>query len=266
MASNGDERDLIARAQRGDAAAMETLLARHELRVYRFGLRMCGSEDAAREVLQQTLITAFQSLRAFRAEAQLSTLLFQIARSVCGKLHRQGAGRAAPLDSDEAQAVADGHDSPEGVTAARELGEVLQVAISALALPQREALVLRDVEGLTAEEAAAVLGIEVANLKSRLHRARAELRRHLSVLLEPVPVGAECGALSGELSAFVTEDIDRATCEKIEAHLAGCPQCAAACESLKRSVSLCRSIPGNEVPGPIRAAVRKALRAAVWGA
>jgi RNA polymerase sigma-70 factor (ECF subfamily) len=138
--------------------------------------------------------------------------------------------------------------------------------MSALPAAYREAVILRDVEGLSAEEAAAVAGVEVAALKSRLHRGRVELRNHLGALLGDEACGpAPCPELAQELSAYVTADIDQAACAQVEAHLARCPRCAGACEALQRTVSLCRRIPGDEVPPPVRSAVRRALRS-VMGA
>ncbi|MDQ3262792.1 MAG: sigma-70 family RNA polymerase sigma factor [Myxococcota bacterium] len=260
------EQSLIDLARRGDAKAMDALLTQHEKSIYRFGLRMCGSEDAAKDVLQQTLLTAFKTLRDFRGDAQLSTWLYQIARSFCGKTRRKKVDEPDgldSLDSHEAQQVASSTANPEDLAQARQIGEVLELAIMALPPNHREALILRDVEGLTAEEAATVQGIPVANLKTRLHRARAELRQNLSALLEPGGTSIECKALSAELADFAAEDIEKATCAQIEAHLARCKNCEAACESLKRTVSLCKRIPGDEVPAPIRAAVRQALEASL---
>ena len=97
-----------------------------------------------------------------------------------------GAGEPAaldPLDGEPARAVAAEDAAPDTAAHARELGEVLQAAIGSLPAESREVIVLRDVEGLSAEEAAQVVGIEVGALKSRLHRARLELRRLLSDLL-----------------------------------------------------------------------------------
>ena len=219
---------------------------------------MCGSEDAAREVLQQTLLAAFRNVKQFRGDAKLSTWLYQIARSFCSKSHRRQPDETVPLQSTEALAVPAAGPTPEEGARARELGLALSAAIQALPTAQREVLILRDVEGLSAKESAAVLGIRVANLKTRLHRARAELRKHLAALLEPA--SSPCEHLPHDLMDFVSEDVDQAACARIEEHLATCPKCSAACDELKRTVSLCRSIPGDEVPAPVRAAVRRALR------
>ena len=85
--------ELLRAAQTGDEAALDELLARHEKQVFRFGLRMCGSEEDARDVLQETLVAAFQGLPNFRGDADISTWLYQIARSFCSKARRRRAGR-----------------------------------------------------------------------------------------------------------------------------------------------------------------------------
>src|SRR3954468_3779451 len=89
--------DLVSAARAGDRAAVDELLARYEPNIYRFGLRMCGDEESAREVLQETMLAAFRHLPGFRGDAALSTWLYQIARSFCIK-ERRGRPPGAPLD------------------------------------------------------------------------------------------------------------------------------------------------------------------------
>ncbi len=181
-----DERDLLAAARAGDPRSIDSLLGRHERQIFRFGLRMCGNEEDAREVLQETLLAAFRGLREFRGQAQLSTWLYQIARSFCQKRHRRGTGepvQTVSLDQAEVRAIPTASADPHAKAQAREIAELLQAAILSLPESHRELLVLRDVEGLSAEEAAEVVGIQVGALKSRLHRARMELRQRLVTLL-----------------------------------------------------------------------------------
>jgi RNA polymerase sigma-70 factor (ECF subfamily) len=260
---SGDERALIDRAVGGDAKAMNELLARYEQRVYRFGLRMCGNEDDAREVLQETLLATFKNLPGFRGDAKLSTWLYQVARSFCVKQRRRHEGEPAQhesTESPEVKAVASEAPAADHRAHARQVGEVIQAAMNTLPGDHREALILRDVEGLSAEEAADVVGIEVGALKSRLHRARVALKQSLGAVLDAGDTELGCPELQQELSAYAASEIDQAACARIEAHLAGCPRCTTACESLKRTVSLCRAIPGGEVPAPVKAAVRQALQ------
>lgn len=247
-------------AQQGDRGAVDTLLAQYEPRIYRFGLRLCASEDAAREVLQETLLSAFRNLASFRGDAQLSTWLFQIARSFCTKQLRRRDGEPVahePLDA--AAAVEASQSRSDEQVHARMVGEVIQAAIASLPTDAREALVLRDVEGLDTREAADVVGVDEAAFKSRLHRARLQLKQKLGAVLDEGAEVVECPDLAHELAAYAGSDIDEAACARIEAHLARCPRCTAACESLKKTVSLCRAIPGGEVPAPVKAAVRRAL-------
>jgi RNA polymerase sigma-70 factor (ECF subfamily) len=256
-----DDRDLLEKAQAGDSSAIDELLARHERRVFRFGLRMCGNEEDARDVLQETLLSAFRNLHDFRGDAQLSTWLYQIARSYCLRSRRRGAGEPATterLDDPEAATIASPEASPDARAQARQIGSMLQAAILSLPESHREVLVLRDVEGLSAEEAARVVGIEVGALKSRLHRARMDVRERLAGILGSGEA-APCPELAEELAAYAAEEIDQATCARIEEHLKSCPRCAGACAALQRTVSLCRQIPGGQVPAPVRAAVRAAL-------
>ncbi|MFY1830422.1 RNA polymerase sigma factor [Myxococcus fulvus] len=173
---------LVSAARRGDREALEALLARYSSPVYRFGLRLCGSEDAARDVLQETLVTAFRGLHAFRGQARLSTWLYQVARSHCSRERRKEArgGARVSLDAPAARRVASPEPALDDVAHARELGAVLREALGTLSASDREVLVLRDVEGLSAEEAARRTGIDVRAHKSRLHRARMRLREKLS--------------------------------------------------------------------------------------
>src|SRR5947209_2885021 len=110
------DKALLQRARSGDTGAVDEILARHERQVFRFWLRMCGNEEDARDVLQETLLAAFQNLHDFRGDAQLSTWLYQIARSYCLKSRRRGAGepeRTEPLDKPEAAAVPSAESQPD---------------------------------------------------------------------------------------------------------------------------------------------------------
>jgi RNA polymerase sigma-70 factor (ECF subfamily) len=217
---------------------------------------MCGDEESAREVLQETMLAAFRNLPGFRGQASLSTWLYQIARSFCIK-ERRGERPMSTIGTD----LPDQAPPPDLQVQAGEIGQALAAAIRELPAEQREVLVLRDVEGLSAQEAADVIGIEVGALKSRLHRARMALRQILAGVVAATP--EPCPELAQELTAYAASEIDQATCVKIEQHLARCPHCTGACDALKRTVSMCKSIPGGAIPAPIRAAVRGAILDAI---
>ncbi len=256
--------DLVTKAQAGDAKALEKILTDAEKPIYRFGLRMCGNEDAAREVLQETMMAAFRALPGFRGESTLSTWLFQLARNACLRQRRKHVGEPEalqPLDTPEVAQQPSPAPGADERAHAKQMGGLLSAAVGALSAEHREVILLRDVEGLSAEEAASVLGIEVGALKSRLHRARMSLRDRLASVLDASP-GAACPELAQELSQYAAQELDKAACEVIEKHLSSCPRCAAECEQLKRTVSLCRAIPGDDVPAPVKAAIRRSLQLA----
>jgi RNA polymerase sigma-70 factor (ECF subfamily) len=262
-ASVVSEATLLERARSGDSRAVEQLLERHERQVYRFSLRMCGHEAEAQDVLQETLLAAWKHLPEFRGEARLSTWLYQVARSFCLKQRRLREGQPREHEALDSEEVQQQVTPPEDARVhAREVGQVIEVAMRSLPADYREAVLLRDVEGLSTEDAAEVIGIHVGALKSRLHRGRLSLKQQLASVLDERPAALECPELAAELAAYAGSDIDQAACEQIERHLSGCVRCATACESLKRTVSMCRAIPGGEVPASVKAAVRSAVRLA----
>src|SRR5665647_1794505 len=117
MQMERSDADLVTAARGGDRAAVEELLARYEPNIYRFGLRMCGDEDAAREVLQETMLAAFRHLRGFRGDAALSTWMFQIARSFCIK-ERRGVRPTTTVDDQ----LEDPAPAPDLRVQARQIG------------------------------------------------------------------------------------------------------------------------------------------------
>ena len=128
---------LLEAARAGDRAALESLLERNQKRVFRFGLKMCGGEEDAKDVLQETLLAAARGIRDFRGASSVSTWLYTIARSFCIKHHRVGKFAPAQLESldaasGEARAVPDAGRGPEEVAAGEQVRSALQQAISEL--------------------------------------------------------------------------------------------------------------------------------------
>jgi RNA polymerase sigma-70 factor (ECF subfamily) len=141
----------------------------------------------------------------------------------------------------------------------------LEQAIAGLDPMYREVLLLRDVEGLTAPEVAEVLGLTPQTVKSRLHRARLIVRERVAPLLGiqldlPRAPGI-CPDVLTMFSQHLEDEISADLCAEMERHLDSCGRCRGACESLKRTLALCRtSGPTVEVPAPVQTSVKKALR------
>jgi RNA polymerase sigma-70 factor (ECF subfamily) len=258
--------ELVAAAQGGDARAAEALFIRYEQPIYRIGLRMCRDPEDAREVLQETLLAASRALPSYRGDAALGTWLYAIARSFCIK-HRRRAGRAPVGEGgdEELALVPDQAALPDEAAAGHEVGAALRRAIAELGQPYRDVLLLRDVEGLTAPEVAAALGIGVDAVKSRLHRARVAVRDKIAPLLDAEPTVPEvpgCPDVLGLFSRRLEGEVDANLCREMERHVSGCGRCSAACDSLRRTLTLCQTSGGEgaAVPPQVQATVRRAVR------
>ena len=261
---------LLAAARQGDAAAIEALLVRYQPHLYRFGLRMCGNVEDASDVAQESLMSMARSLRDFRGDSSVSTWLYTIARRFCLKKRRRSKfapAREESITASGAAAVerlADPAPNPEQTAINRELTGALTRAIDALDPLQREVLVLRDVEGLSAPEVAKIVGISVDAVKSRLHRARIAVRQELAPVLRGPAIDTSrapmCPDVVTLFSHHLEGDLDPSVCATLEAHLAACAHCRGTCESLKRTLAVCRQLPAPEVPASIAASVKAAIQ------
>jgi RNA polymerase sigma-70 factor (ECF subfamily) len=261
---------LLAAARAGDKQALEALLERHQPQVYRFGMKMCRDPEDAKDVLQDTLLAMARSVRDFRGASSLSTWLYTIARSFCIKRRRRS--KFAPeedrsLDSDlagEARHLAAPGDDPAEALARRQVERALEQAIAALEPSYREVLLLRDVEGLSAAEVAEVVGASVQAVKSRLHRARLSVREHVAPLLSvdaPPPAAGACPDVLLMFSRHLEGEVSADGCAEMQRHLESCARCRGTCDSLKRTLALCRTVgPSVTVPSAVQDAVKTAVR------
>ena len=174
-----DQEKIIARARRGDADAFEQLVVAYRDQVFRLALRMCGSETDADEVAQEAFLSAWKALPNFRGESQFSTWLYQLTTHAAIDLMRREKRQIAADDITEVSA-ADPAPSPQQQAEQSEQREIVRDAILQLAPEQREVVVLRFMEELSYEEIGAVLKLPSGTVKSRLNRAKAQLKEILS--------------------------------------------------------------------------------------
>ncbi len=174
---------LVQRARGGDRAAFDELVRRHADGLYAVVVRLCASPQEAEEVTQEAFLRAWRGLPGFRGRSQFFTWLYRIgvneARRRADGMRRR-ADVVVSLDEQREHASRDRSVQPVDRAEHADLRRTLDAAIAALPVDQRAALVLRDVEGLSTAQAAAVLGLREAALKSRLHRARELLRAGLA--------------------------------------------------------------------------------------
>jgi RNA polymerase sigma-70 factor (ECF subfamily) len=253
---------VVERARRGDTAALAQLLASVAPAIHRFGLRMCKNAHDADDVLQDTLMSIAQHLRDFEGRSSLSSWVFALTRSACAR-RRRGLKNRPPVAEESTAERADPRPTPEQQAGDRELSEALSRALDELPEPYREVILLRDVEGLTAPEAAGALGVSLDAVKSRLHRAREALRSSLGPVLEPSQVSPTpgCPDVGALWSKKLEGDLSQDDCADMEKHLATCGACRVACDALKRALLACRNSSTSEIPPEVQERVKAALQA-----
>ena len=175
-----EELALIERVRDGDADAFEPLVLEHQTMVYRLAYRMVGNEADAWDVSQETFLKAYNALPTFRGDSRFSTWLYRLAGNAAPDLLRsRKSGRVVSLDElredNPAFDVSEGGDGPQEELERRETQRSLDTALLQLPEDARKILALREVGGLSYEEIARALSLEIGTVKSRLSRARGKL-------------------------------------------------------------------------------------------
>lgn len=155
----------------------ERLVAKHQDAVYRQMVKVCGNREDAEDVLQEALLRAYKALGQLSNPVAFRAWLARIGRNVCYRLRTKEA--LLPI-AELPSTHPDGRPLPEEEAIIGDLVDRVHRAVESMTPLHREVYLLRDVEGLTTEEVARRLGISAAAVKSRLHRARAELRAALN--------------------------------------------------------------------------------------
>jgi RNA polymerase sigma-70 factor (ECF subfamily) len=184
--SPSDE-ELVARARKKDFGAFEELLDRYEDKVFRLAFRFVRNETDAKEILQDTFLSIWRKLDTFKGDAQFSSWVYRVAANAA--LMRLRAQRRHPEISTEELPVGyldrlgslpppgeNWAKRPDDELQSQELRDHIQSAVDSLPELYRTVFLIRDVEGLSTEETAEVLGISIPTVKTRLHRARIALR------------------------------------------------------------------------------------------
>ena len=182
-----EERVLIERSQHGDFGAFDQLVLRHQNEVYAVSVRMLGDPEEAKDVAQDVFVRAYQSIGTFRGESALSTWLVSITMNLCRNRRRWWARRRGiivaslddPVETGEGtmgEQIPDPSSSPAEDAERREQRQRLAQTLQLLEEPYRSVIVLRDIQGYSYEEIAQMVGCRVGTVKSRINRARLQLR------------------------------------------------------------------------------------------
>jgi RNA polymerase sigma-70 factor (ECF subfamily) len=197
--------DLVALARDGSRSAFAALVERHQAAIYRLAMRMSHNQGDAEEITQETFFLAHRGIGSFQGDARFRTWLYRIAMNQALMLRRATKRRPTqslevvmPASADLGIAACsgrgrssggDGDNASDELSHTKQLVERAYQALGQLDESLRAALVLRDLEELSAEEAAQVLGISPEAVRQRAHRGRLKLRHELRDLVAPAAAG-----------------------------------------------------------------------------
>lgn len=207
LASSRDEPEVVAGLQAGSEAAFDWLVTHYHALVYGLLYGMLGDAADAADATQEVFLKAFRGIRGFRGGSSLKTWLYRIAVREALNQRRWWFRHQRRDVSLEAEAdhlaieLAAGDESPFDRMAAREVQEVVRRALAAVPEVFRSAVILRDLEGLSYDEVAEVLGVSVGTVKSRILRGRRCLRAALAPLLNGSPPAHASAAERAHLQA-----------------------------------------------------------------
>jgi RNA polymerase sigma-70 factor (ECF subfamily) len=194
-AATDPDGDLVAAFRAGRASAFDALVTRHGGRIYRLACRILGDPEGAEDAAQEAFVRAWRALGDFQGQARFSTWLTRIAINQCrNELRRRRTRKHAPAlsldgtppgsDVSPAETLAAGGPAPWQVAEGSETARTLAALFAGLDPEVREILVLSEAEAMSYEEIAELLDVPVGTVRSRLHRARGQVRRRLGGVLE----------------------------------------------------------------------------------
>ena len=193
---NIDDSVLVRQSQGGDTTAMERLILKYQSRIFNVIIKMCGNPDDAAELTQETFVKVIESIDKFKGRSSFYTWLFRIAVNLtlnCLQRHARITTRSLDAEETEPDGTTesllrdflsdDRVADPAMVAQSRELCDLAMDALLKLEEPQRAIIVLRDIESMNYTEIADVLNIELGTVRSRLSRARSNLREILEAMV-----------------------------------------------------------------------------------
>ncbi len=196
MTIDDADAQLVARAKGGDPKAFEMLVVKYQRRIERLIARMVRDVDLVQDIAQESFIRAYRALPQFRGDSAFYTWLYRIAVNTAKKalvdmkrdpLVTESARAGMNDDEDETSRVerelTDG-ETPEAVLASKEIAQTVNAAIEALSEDLRQAITLREIEGLSYEEIAELMNCPIGTVRSRIFRARESIAQRLRPLLD----------------------------------------------------------------------------------
>lgn len=251
------------------AAAVQRLVDEYGGQLYALGLRFCGDRQDAEDLVQEVFLQALRSWSSFEGRSSPKTWLYTIAARACQRMHRPRAGEPAglwslddvlPFDEPRIAVIAAEQDDALQAAIRREARERAEAAIALLPAEFRVPLILKEIVGLSVPEAAEVLGLPEGTVKSRVHRARVQIRAEVDRAL-PRQAGA---AAAPAYPLQVCLDLLDAKQDALDrgapfGHEIICERCRSVFASLDLTQEVCRELAAGAVPAPLRARLEAAI-------
>ncbi len=244
--------------------------------VYSFSMKVCGHRQDAEDTMQEVLSHSLGDLSRLQNPQDLAIWLYTVTRNRCWRMRRKAASapkhilsldELMPVEAELRRMLQDTADSPESKLLHAEQHHLLHQAVLQIPVQLRLVLVLHDMEELTTEQVAQILGLQPGTVRVRLHRARLSVRKEMNGMPEDAPgqtidrVRAEtkskrsrskggqrpteCRELFSNLSEYLDGRIEPRSCEEMRGHIEACPACVAFLRNLRVAIDRCRSL---EIP------------------
>jgi RNA polymerase sigma-70 factor (ECF subfamily) len=175
------DRELVARCQRGESRAFDELVSRHQDRVYSAVARFCGHPEDAADIVQRAFINAFRKIQEFKGDSAFSTWIYRIAFNQAISFRRENRRPTVSIYSKDDEKVLEPavEENPTEKIEGEETKKKVQQALDRLDEPDRQIILLKDLQGHSYDEIAEIMQIPKGTVRSRLHRARLELKAKL---------------------------------------------------------------------------------------
>lgn len=255
--------------QRNTPEAVEEAIGLLQNTVYSFSMKVCGHPEDAEDTTQEVLFRSLGHLAKIQDPQALAVWLYTVTRNRCWRMRRKPSNAPArtlsldelmPDDAELGRLLADATENPEGNLLHAEQHHLLHEAVLRIPAPLRIVLVLHDMEDLTTEQVAQVLGLQTGTVRVRLHRARLGVRQEMSRILDGEVVAdtakstkkkprakhrkppAECRELFANLSDYLDGRVEAHACDQMREHIESCPSCVAFLRDLRAAIDRCRAM------------------------
>jgi RNA polymerase sigma-70 factor (ECF subfamily) len=242
--------------------------------VFSFSMKMCGHREDAEDTMQDVLFGSLKYLSNLQEPGELAAWLYTVTRNRCRRMRRKHPGsdrmhvsleELMPDEQELRILMQAAREGPEHEFLRNEQHDLLHTAVLRVPTALRLVLVLHDMEDLSSEQVARILGVQVGTIRVRLHRARLAVRKEMTRILKGLPERPpitdqnlvrrpkECRDLFANLSEYIDARLEPCTCEQMRLHIESCPACVAFLKDLRVAIDRCRAL---ETPCDTQVAAR----------